>query len=167
MTTVNTLLKIIKDGKVEYEQEAKSWLRNFYLFLRSFLTTEFLPMVNIDGATKSIGVHGGAVRERIRICLGTDNTPPTFTDNKLRNEVFSSVVTYDYVPIENGIKIRLYVQYTPSTAIDIWEIGLRQFLLATDGSTSYFLMLRDVFSQASHHEANEAKIYMIEVSIVA
>ncbi|MFH8038861.1 MAG: hypothetical protein QXJ14_02525 [Candidatus Aenigmatarchaeota archaeon] len=166
MTTVNTILKVIKNGKVEYEQEAKSWLWNFFKLLMGILRDENVSAKEIGGTLVTLQTSGYISKSIGQICLGTDNTSPSFSDYKLKNEVYTASMTYDYVTIENGIKLRFYIQYTPSMAIDIWEIGLK-FWLYTTTANALFLMLRDTFSSPSHHEANEAKIYMIEVNIVA
>jgi len=162
-----------KDGKNKriYYVKGNSFTANFikalYSLMRSHLQGQVVNIVNTDGAERAypyiysttspvMNVDAGEGKTKYGVLYGTGTTPFDVNDYKLESLIphgdgdnklhYYPVNVFDLGVVENKVqfKIQRPAINNGSVAINISEIGVVAYEKEFSGTSTYFLIIRDV-----------------------
>lgn len=160
-----------KDGKVidRYEKRSESFLKAFLQWLRTFFggtETIYGPSVgetfDIPGTPTSwfdvLDIRGTAGDDSVGIVVGSSGVAPTPTDTALASKISHGTgagqLQYSDQTVEaisqsgNTVSFRISRSFTngSGSSVTVAEAGIMAKVLAADGVTHSFLIMRDVIS---------------------
>jgi len=146
-----------KNGNVikTIKKEEDLLVRNACRYIFSELTNTPMDIIDEGGATKTINAdtttaynnafpYGTSFHWRQKIAVGSDNTPPTFSDYALKNKIVETTALFVENVVEEGQYLRFDIRATFyfQTETSIGEAGLFGSCATKQGGAVY-LVARD------------------------